>query len=107
MSILVGKNTKVICLGFTGAQGTFHSEQSIAYGTNFVGGVTPGKGGQTHLDLPVFNTVKEAMDQTGANATTIYVPPQFATEAIIEAADAGMPLIVTITDGIPIHEMIS
>ena len=105
MSILVGKNTKVICQGFTGAQGTFHSEQSIAYGTNFVGGVTPGKGGQTHLDLPVFNTVKEAMDKTGANATTIYVPPQFATEAIIEAADAGMPLIVTITDGIPIHDM--
>ena len=105
MSILVGKNTKVICQGFTGAQGTFHSEQSIAYGTNFVGGVTPGKGGQTHLDLPVFNTVKEAMEQTGANATTIYVPPQFATEAIIEAADASMPLIVTITDGIPIHDM--
>ena len=105
MSILVDKNTKVICQGFTGSQGTFHSEQSIAYGTNFVGGVTPSKGGQTHLGLPVFNTVKEAMDKTGANATTIYVPPPFAGDAIIEAADADIPLIVAITDGIPIHDM--
>ena len=105
MSILVDRNTKVICQGFTGVQGTFHSEQSIAYGTNFVGGVTPNKGGQTHLDLPVFNTVKEAMDKTGANATIIYVPAPFAKDAIIEAADANIPLIVTITDGIPIHDM--
>ena len=105
MSILVDKNTKVICQGFTGSQGTFHSEQSIAYGTNFVGGVTPGKGGQKHLNLPVFNTVKEAMDKTGANATTIYVPPPFAGDAIIEAADADIPLIIAITDGIPIHDM--
>ena len=105
MSILVDKNTKVICQGFTGSQGTFHSEQSIAYGTNFVGGVTPGKGGQTHLGLPVFNTVKEAIDKTGAAATTIYVPPPFAGDAIIEAADASIPLIVAITDGIPIHDM--
>ena len=105
MSILVDKNTKVICQGFTGSQGTFHSEQSIAYGTNFVGGVTPGKGGQTHLDLPVFDSVKDAMDKTGANATTIYVPPPFAGGAIVEAADANMPLIVAITDGIPIHDM--
>ena len=105
MSILVDRNTKVICQGFTGAQGTFHSEQSIKYGTNFVGGVTPKKGGQTHLDLPVFNTVKEAMDKTGANASTIYVPPPFAASAIIESIDAEMPLIVAITDGIPVHEM--
>ena len=105
MSILVNKNTKVICQGFTGSQGTFHSEQSIAYGTNFVGGVTPGKGGRIHLGLPVFNTVKEAIDKTGATATTIYVPPPFAGDAIIESADASIPLIVAITDGIPIHDM--
>ena len=105
MSVLIDKNTKVICQGFTGSQGTFHSEQSIAYGTNFVGGVTPGKGGQTHLGLPVFDSVKDAMDKTGANATTTYVPPPFAGGAIVEAADANMPLIVAITDGIPIHDM--
>ena len=106
MSILVSKNTKVICQGFTGAHGTFHSEQAIKYGTNLVGGVTPKKGGQTHLERPVFNTVKEAKNQTGANATMIYVPARFAATAIIEAIESSMELIVCITEGIPVLDML-
>ncbi len=106
MSILVNKNTRVICQGFTGSQGTYHSEQAIAYGTNIVGGVTPGKGGQTHLNLPVFNTVAEAIKQTEANATVIYVPAKFATKAIHEALDEDIELIVCITEGIPVLDMI-
>jgi succinyl-CoA synthetase alpha subunit len=106
MSVLVDKNTKVICQGFTGAQGTFHSEQAIAYGTKMVGGVTPGKGGTTHLDLPVFDTVAECAAKTGASASVIYVPPPFAADAILEAIDAGLPLVVCITEGIPVLDMI-
>jgi succinyl-CoA synthetase alpha subunit len=106
MSILIGKETRVICQGITGAQGTFHSEQAIAYGTKMVGGVTPGKGGQTHIGLPVFDTVGEAAKQTGADASVIYVPPAFAADSILEAIDAEIPLIICITEGIPVLDMV-
>jgi len=106
MSILVDKNTRVICQGFTGKQGTFHSEQAIAYGTRMVGGVTPGKGGSSHLGLPVFNTVRDAVARTGADASVIYVPAAFCKDAIIEAAEAGIALIVCITEGVPIRDML-
>ncbi|MES1999556.1 MAG: succinate--CoA ligase subunit alpha [Pseudomonadota bacterium] len=107
MSILINKNTKVLCQGFTGKQGTFHSEQALAYGTQMMGGVTPGKGGQTHLNLPVFNTMREAVRQTGANASVIYVPASYAADSIMEAADAGIEVIVCITEGIPVMDMLN
>jgi len=107
MSILVNKNTKVLCQGFTGKQGTFHSEQALAYGTKMVGGVTPGKGSQSHLGLPVFNTMRDAVRETGANASVIYVPPPFAADSILEACDAGIELIVCITEGISVLDMLN
>jgi len=106
MSVLIDKNTKVLCQGFTGKQGTFHCEQAIAYGTNMVGGVTPGKGGQTHLDLPVFNTVRDAVNATAADASVIYVPAAFCKDSIIEAAESGIGLIVCITEGVPTFDML-
>ena len=107
MGILVNKNTKVLCQGFTGKQGTFHSEQALAYGTKMVGGVTPGKGGQLHLGLPVFNTMRDAVRDTQANASVIYVPPAFAADSILEASDAGIELIICITEGIPVLDMLN
>ncbi|MCB1559667.1 MAG: succinate--CoA ligase subunit alpha, partial [Xanthomonadales bacterium] len=106
MSVLVNKDTRVIVQGFTGTQGTFHAEQMVDYGTRVVGGVTPGKGGQQHIGLPVFNTVADAVDETGADASVIYVPPPFAADAIMEAADAGIKTIVAITEGIPVLDML-
>ncbi|WP_456458970.1 succinate--CoA ligase subunit alpha [Reichenbachiella sp.] len=107
MSVLVNKDSKIIVQGFTGTEGTFHAKQMIEYGSNVVGGVTPGKGGQKHLDKPVFNTVKEAVDQAGANVSIIFVPPAFAADAIMEAADAGISVIITITEGIPVKDMVA